>query len=89
MQLVRAYNDDVISERDAEGLAYVGMAAAMLGWPVRTFEAAVPPEKLGWGWARFAFGGWKRLTWLDENVLRKVVPPKFFYNVVVTGTKPQ
>ncbi len=24
-------------------------AAALLGWPVRTFEAAVPPEKLGWG----------------------------------------
>ncbi|OZG28604.1 SAM-dependent methyltransferase [Williamsia sp. 1138] len=63
-------------------------AAAMLGWPVRTFEAAVPPEKLGWGWARFAFGGWKRLTWVDENILRRVVPPKFFYNVIVTGTKP-
>ncbi|MBN8616743.1 MAG: tetratricopeptide repeat protein, partial [Deltaproteobacteria bacterium] len=31
MQLVRAYNDEVITERDAEGLAYVGMAAAMLG----------------------------------------------------------
>lgn len=65
------------------------LAAAMLGWPVRTFEAAVPPEKLGWGWARFAFGGWKRLTWLDENVLRKIVPPKFFYNVVVSGYKPE
>ncbi|GAA1480937.1 class I SAM-dependent methyltransferase [Gordonia sinesedis] len=64
-------------------------AAAMLGWPVRTFEAAVPPEKLGWGWAGFAFGSWKRLTWLDENVLRKIVPPKFFYNVVVSGFKPQ
>ena len=24
--------------------------AAMLGWPVRTLEAAVPPDKLGWGW---------------------------------------
>ena len=65
------------------------LAAAMLGWPVRTFEAAVPPEKLGWGWAGFAFGGWKRMTWLDENVLRKVVPPKFFYNVVVSGYKPK
>ncbi len=31
MQLVRAYNDEAITERDAEGLAYVGMAAAMLG----------------------------------------------------------
>src|SRR6185503_8451769 len=29
--------------------------AAMLGWPVRTFEAAVPPGRLGWGWAKFAF----------------------------------
>ncbi len=63
-------------------------AAAMLGWPVRTFEAAVPPEKLGWAWARFAFGGWRVLTWLDETVLCKVVPPKFFYNVVITGRKP-
>ena len=32
--------------------------AAMLGWPVRTFESTVPPGKLGWGWAKFAFGGW-------------------------------
>lgn len=64
------------------------LAAAMLGWPVRTFEAAVPADKLGWGWAGFAFGGWKKMTWLDENVLRKVVPQKFFYNVVVTGVKP-
>ncbi|MET9199891.1 methyltransferase domain-containing protein [Gordonia sp. NPDC003585] len=65
------------------------LAAAMLGWPVRTFEAAVPADKLGWGWAGFAFGGWKRMTWLDENVLRKIVPPKFFYNVVVSGYKPE
>ncbi|MFT4043071.1 MAG: methyltransferase domain-containing protein [Gordonia sp. (in: high G+C Gram-positive bacteria)] len=65
------------------------LAAAMLGWPVRTFEAAVPADKLGWGWARFAFGSWRGLTWVDENILRKVVPPKYFYNVVVTGTKPE
>ncbi|WP_143965618.1 class I SAM-dependent methyltransferase [Gordonia zhaorongruii] len=64
------------------------LAAAMLGWPVRTVEAAVPQEKLGWNWARFAFGGWKRLTWLDEKILRKVVPPQFFYNVLITGVKP-
>ncbi|SIS07042.1 class I SAM-dependent methyltransferase [Williamsia sterculiae] len=63
------------------------LAAALLGWPVRTFEAAVPPEKLGWGWARFAFGGWRRLSWLDDHVLHRVVPQKFFYNVMITGTK--
>jgi tetratricopeptide (TPR) repeat protein len=31
MRVIRAYNDDVITRRDAAGLAYVGMAAAMLG----------------------------------------------------------
>ncbi|MGB3605057.1 MAG: methyltransferase domain-containing protein [Gordonia sp. (in: high G+C Gram-positive bacteria)] len=65
------------------------LAAAMLGWPVRTFEAAVPQEKLQWRWARFAFGGWKRMTWLDENVLDKVVPKEFFYNLLITGVKPE
>ncbi|OZC89695.1 SAM-dependent methyltransferase [Rhodococcus sp. 06-418-1B] len=63
-------------------------AAALLGWPVRTFEAAVPAEKLGWNWAKFAFGGWKTLSWVDENVLKHVVPRGFFYNVMITGVKP-
>ena len=46
----------------------------MLGWPVRTFEAAVPPDKLGLGWAMFAYRSWLRLSWLDEHVLARVVP---------------
>jgi SAM-dependent methyltransferase len=62
--------------------------AAMLGWPVRTFEAAVPPGKLGWGWAMFAYRSWQRLSWLDTKVLARVVPRSWFYNALVTGTKP-
>jgi ubiquinone/menaquinone biosynthesis C-methylase UbiE len=62
--------------------------AAMLGWPIRTFEAAVPPGKLGWGWAMFAYKSWQRLSWLDANVLAHVVPRGWFYNALVTGTKP-
>jgi ubiquinone/menaquinone biosynthesis C-methylase UbiE len=62
--------------------------AAMLGWPVRTFESTVPPGKLGWGWARFAFGSWLTLSWVDANLWRHVVPKGWFYNVMVTGTKP-
>ena len=46
------------------------------------------PGALGWGWAMFAYGGWPRLSWLDENVLSQVVPDELFYNVCVTGTKP-
>lgn len=62
--------------------------AAMLGWPVRTFESTVPPGKLGWGWAKFAFNGWKALSWVDENVWRHVVPKGWYYNVMITGIKP-
>ncbi len=64
------------------------LSAALFGWPVRTFEAAVPQEKLTLGWRLFAYKAWLRLSWLDENVLRKVAPRDIFYNVLVTGTKP-
>ena len=64
------------------------LSAAMLGWPVRTFEAAVPPDKLGFGWAMFAYRSWLRLSWLDEHVLARVVPRAWFYNALVTGTRP-
>jgi len=64
------------------------LTASWFGWPVRTFEAAVRPGALGWGWAMFAYKGWLRLLWLDEKVLSRVVPDELFYNVSVTGTKP-
>jgi len=62
------------------------LTAAFLGWPVRTFEAAVRPEKLGFGWANFAMRGWQTLSKLDEQLAR-VLPADLFYNVVVTGRK--
>ena len=62
------------------------------------FEAATGGEnekpygralELGFGWAGFAFGGWKKLSALDEAVMRRVVPRKFFYNLAITGIKPE
>jgi ubiquinone/menaquinone biosynthesis C-methylase UbiE len=64
------------------------LAAALFGWPVRTFEAAVPQERLTLGWRLFAYKAWLRLSWLDENVLRRLAPRNVFYNVLITGTKP-
>ena len=64
------------------------LTAAWFGWPVRTFEAAVPREKLGFGWAMFAYTNWQRLHRLDSTVLAKLVPARFFYNVEITGIKP-
>ena len=63
------------------------LTAALFGWPVRTFEAAVPPGKLGVRWAMFAWRGWRRLSALDAGLLTCVVPRRFFYNALITGTK--
>ena len=63
------------------------LTAAFLGWPVRTFEAAVNPERLGWSWAMFAFRSWQRLSAVDR-ALRRVLPQRLFYNVLLTGTRP-
>jgi ubiquinone/menaquinone biosynthesis C-methylase UbiE len=63
------------------------LTAAFLGWPVRTFESAVNPQRLGWAWAMFAFRSWQRLSALDR-ALGRVLPGAVFYNVLVTGTRP-
>jgi ubiquinone/menaquinone biosynthesis C-methylase UbiE len=62
--------------------------AAWFGWPVRTFECAVPRERLGWGWARFAYQGWQVLSTVDRVVWDRIVPDGLFYNALVTGVKP-
>ena len=64
------------------------LTASWFGWPVRTIEAAVKPGSLGWNWSKFAFNGWRGLSWVDQNVLARVVPDELFYNVSVTGVKP-
>lgn len=73
---------------DEVSTATTEFTAAMLGWPVRTLEAAVPPGKLGWTWAKFAFTSWMTLSWVDDNIWRQVVPKSWFYNVMITGVKP-
>ena len=62
------------------------LLASWFGWPVRTFECAVPREKLGMRWATFALKGWQRLSALDER-LEGVVPRGLFYNAEITGVK--
>ncbi|TDD68216.1 SAM-dependent methyltransferase [Jiangella aurantiaca] len=64
------------------------LTAAWFGWPVRTFEHAVNPDRLGWGWAMFAYKSWLRLSAADR-VLARVVPRELFYNVSVTAVRPE
>ena len=64
------------------------LTAAFLGWPVRTIEAAVNPQRLGLGWAMFAYRSWQRLSAVDR-VLAWALPQQLFYNVLLTGTRPE
>ncbi|MGH3097408.1 MAG: methyltransferase domain-containing protein [Streptosporangiales bacterium] len=64
------------------------LVAALFGWPVRTFEAAVNPDRLGLGWATFAYRAWQALSAVDSKVLARVLPRELFYNVLVTGLAP-
>jgi ubiquinone/menaquinone biosynthesis C-methylase UbiE len=63
------------------------LLAAVIGWPVRTFEAAVNPDRLGWSWATRAYRTWQRASAVDR-VLNRVLPDDLFYNVSVTGVRP-
>jgi ubiquinone/menaquinone biosynthesis C-methylase UbiE len=63
------------------------LTASWAGWPIRTVEYAVNPDRLGWRWKFFAFGTWQRLSALDER-LTGIVPAKLFYNALITGTRP-
>jgi ubiquinone/menaquinone biosynthesis C-methylase UbiE len=63
------------------------LLASWFGWPVRTFECAVPREKLGLRWANFALKGWQRLSRVDER-LEGLVPRGLFYNAEIAGSKP-
>jgi hypothetical protein len=63
------------------------LLAAWWGWPVRTFEAAVPAERLGLRWRMFAYRSWLALSRADR-ILARVVPDELFYNVSVTALKP-
>ena len=64
------------------------LTASWFGWPVRTFEAAVNPDRLGRRWAQFAYRAWQGLAWTDRNVWDRMVPDAWFYNVSVTGLRP-
>lgn len=62
------------------------LTAAWWGWPVRTFECAVPVERLGSRWRNFAYRSWLVLSRFDRLVA-PLVPAALYYNVSVTATK--
>lgn len=63
------------------------LTANWAGWAARTLEGSVAPGTLGMRWALFAYGTYKRLTWVDERLMRPVVPAPLFYNLILHARK--
>lgn len=64
------------------------LTANWVGWAVRTIEGSVQPGVLGYRWAFGAFNAYRWLSRLDETVLSRVVPARFFYNLILHARKP-
>jgi len=84
---------DVAHMAELAGFEDVGviteeLTANWAGWAARTLEGSIAPDTLGMRWAMFAFGTYKRLSWLDERILDRFVPDPLFYNLILHARKP-
>ena len=59
------------------------------GWGLRTVEASAEPESVSWGWRRFAFNSYIALQKVDTRVLEPYLPAELFYNLLLSGRKPE
>ena len=64
------------------------LLASVFGWTCRVIEGNAPEGLLGERWAWFAYTNYLRLSDLDARVMRRIVPARWFYNVVLAGEKP-
>jgi SAM-dependent methyltransferase len=59
------------------------------GWGLRTVEASAEPETVSWGWRRFAFNSYIALQKVDTRLLEPRLPAELFYNLLLSGRKPE
>lgn len=64
------------------------LTANWFGWVSRTAEAMLAEGILPERYPLVAYRAWKSLFWLDEHVLRRVLPKDVFYNAILTATRP-
>jgi ubiquinone/menaquinone biosynthesis C-methylase UbiE len=58
------------------------------GWGLRTVESTAEPESVSWGWRRFAFNSYIALQKVDTRLLEPRLPAEHFYNLLLSGRKP-
>lgn len=65
------------------------LLSSVFGWFAKTVEGRAPEGVLGARWAWFAYRNYLRLSWIDDKVLSRVLPVRWFYNIVLAGEKPR
>ena len=63
------------------------LLSSVFGWAVRTIESQVPEGVLGGGWGAFAYRGYLALYAADQRFLRRILPDRLFYNLLLYGEK--
>ncbi|MFP4635310.1 MAG: class I SAM-dependent methyltransferase [Nitriliruptoraceae bacterium] len=64
------------------------LTANWFGWGVRTVEGQLRQGVLGPAWGRTAYRGYRALSWLDDELLERIVPRAAFYNLILHARKP-
>ncbi|MBX7159543.1 MAG: class I SAM-dependent methyltransferase [Acidimicrobiia bacterium] len=64
------------------------LTSSVFGWTLKTIEGILSSDLFGARWAWFGYNNYLRLSALDERFLYKVLPKRWFYNVVMAGEKP-
>jgi len=64
------------------------LVANWFGWFNRALEASATPDDVPMLWRQYAFHGYLLLQKVDEQVLEPLLPPRIFYNLLLTARKP-
>jgi SAM-dependent methyltransferase len=64
------------------------LVANWFGWFNRALEASATPDDVPMLWRQYAFHGYLLLQRVDQQVLEPLLPPRIFYNLLLTARKP-
>ena len=60
----------------------------LYGWGLRTVESSAEPSRIPFRWRRFAYRSYIALQKIDSALLEPKLPPELFYNLLISGRKP-
>jgi SAM-dependent methyltransferase len=64
------------------------LLANLYGWMLRTVESTAAQDEIPRGWRLFAFRSYLALQRVDTALLEPHLPPRIFYNLVLSARKP-